>query len=133
MEISSSLVLAWLNLYHLQVEEELKAILPQPPKPAEAAIEAPAEGAAEAGGDAMDTVEAAAAPPPQPAAALSSEEARKQAASEQLHRVIRGEASIQLYLEFLHSHNHADLQAGAPFLIDTPPPPLNTLPVCISP
>ena len=41
---------------------------------------------------------------------LTPEEQRVQDQRQKLRSIMRGETSVQLYLEFLHSHNHADLQ-----------------------
>ena len=75
----------------------------------EQASEAPS---ANGQGEAMETEEAtppsttAASPEPQ----LGPEEIKLREQHNRLASIIRGETSVQLYLEFLHSHNHADLQ-----------------------
>ena len=62
----------------------------------------------------METDELVVPPPAEPATAatpqLSPEELRVKGLHEKLAGIMRGETSIQLYLEFLHSHNHADIQ-----------------------
>lgn len=102
----------------LQVGEHLDVLSPQPapaapPQPAPAASQ---ESAAQPeGADNMDT-DAAEAPAPQadtnPAATqeaaqpLSPQAARHQ----KLRGILTGSTPIQLYLEFLYTHNHADVQ-----------------------
>lgn len=50
------------------------------------------------------------AQPAEEAGSLTPEEARLRDQRQKLASIMRGETSVQLYLEFLHSHNHADLQ-----------------------
>lgn len=96
----------------VQVEDELKAAT-QPPRQQDVTEEtSPSEEAPQNGhADAMETGESPAAEKREEEN-LSPLEAMQQSRSNKLLRIIRGEASIQLYLEFLHSHNHADLQVG---------------------
>lgn len=100
----------------LQVEGDLKVA----PKPAAAQPIADGEsggGSPQGQVEPMDTGETAPSNAPEnegEAAAASPEEKRRQKRGEKLLRVLRGQASIQLYLEFLHSHNHADLQVTSP-------------------
>jgi hypothetical protein len=109
-----------------QVEEEWK-LLTQPkeaaaePNPSASAEPNPSASVPqEANGqeDAMETDELmSAAPAPESTAAeseLTPEEVRVKGLHKKLAGIMRGETSIQLYLEFLHSHNHADIQAIAP-------------------
>lgn len=91
------------------LQASANSALPQ----SERAAETPsADGQAEA----MDTDQptppgtTAAVPEPQ----LSPEETKSRSESRRLASVMRGEISVQLYLEFLHSHNHADLQVQVP-------------------
>lgn len=57
----------------------------------------------------MDT-DAAAAADAAPAISLTPEEQRYVERYDRLKGIISGATSIGLYLEFLYSHNHADLQ-----------------------
>ena len=51
---------------------------------------------------------------------LTPQEARLQDQRQKLSAIMRGETSVQLYLEFLHSHNHADLQVDFAWTITLP-------------
>lgn len=115
------------SLSALQVGTLLEQHAPRTlaPGPEQAAGEAAAQGgAAEAGAsealpngvaagqapaDDMDT-DAAAAADAAPAISLTPEEERYLERYNRLTGIISGATSIGLYLEFLYSHNHADLQ-----------------------
>jgi len=99
------------------VEEKWKLLTQPKEDPSPAADSTPFTSAPqEANGqeDAMETDELMAPPPAEAATAaepeLSPEEQRVKGLHEKLAGIMRGETSIQLYLEFLHSHNHADIQ-----------------------
>ena len=61
------------------------------------------------GTDAAEPAEPSQTPQEPP---LTPEEAKLRDQRQKLSAIMRGETSVQLYLEFLHSHNHADLQVG---------------------
>lgn len=96
-----------------QVGEHLDALSPRPAAAAPAAPQQPAEQPV--GADNMDT-DAADTPAPQAdSAPADTQEAAQplspQAAQHQkLHGILTGSTPIQLYLEFLYTHNHADVQ-----------------------
>ena len=105
-----------------QVEEELKSLTEpkgaEAPAAAAAATPDPTSTVQPQNGhgheEAMDTDAPATAPEPvpPPERELTPQERQQQERSVTVVRIIRGEASIQLYLEFLHGHNHADLQVS---------------------
>ena len=99
-------------------------LLTKPAEPAAPPSEPPASTAAppangEAEAEAMET-DSAQAQATETAAApetpLTPEEKRLTDQRQKLAAIMRGETSVQLYLEFLHSHNHADLQVPALYL-----------------
>lgn len=107
--------------FFAQVEDEWERLV----RPAEAAqpsqapttTPAASDSTAQANGEA-ELMETEGAQPPATEAAvpetpLTPEEKRMQEQRQKLRSIIRGETSVQLYLEFLHSHNHADLQVLA--------------------
>ena len=67
------------------------------------------DGAAHAPADAMDT-DGGAVAAPTPTVNLTPEELQYVERYNRLKGIISGATSIGLYLEFLYSHNHADLQ-----------------------
>lgn len=89
--------------------DHLDGLSPQPAAPAQQA----AEGEQASGGDNMetDTAEPAQAPETdsqdQPAAQQAGPHAQQY---RRLKGILTGSTPIQLYLEFLYTHNHADLQ-----------------------
>lgn len=115
-----------------QVEDHLAVLAPHKPRLATAAPSAADAAAAEAlgaeggsrsgGADALAAEAAAtpAAPAADEAAALAADPDDPQvkaalgyhARLSKLLRVLSGETPIALALEFLYSHNHADLQVG---------------------
>ena len=93
-----------------QVGEHLDALSPQPVAPAQEPAAA-AEGEQAEGGDMeTDNAEPAQAPEAaseaQPATPAGPHAQRYQ----RLRGILTGSTPIQLYLEFLYTHNHADLQ-----------------------
>lgn len=97
----------------MQVGEHLDALSPQPAAVEAAAPQQPAEQAE--GTDNMETDAAEAAGPQtgtnteaaqEPALPLSPHAVRHQ----KLRGILTGSTPIQLYLEFLYTHNHADVQ-----------------------
>lgn len=60
----------------------------------------------------METDAGAAAAAAAPSVSLTPEEERYMERYDRLKGIISGATSIGLYLEFLYSHNHADLQVG---------------------
>ena len=99
-----------------QVGEHLDALSPQPApvqEPAAAAVSEQASGA-----ENMDTEGAEAPPAPESAAAEVAAEPQQAAQPQgphaqryqRLRGILTGSTPIQLYLEFLYTHNHADLQ-----------------------
>ncbi|KAK9829302.1 hypothetical protein WJX72_005032 [[Myrmecia] bisecta] len=123
-----------MQFFLAKVGEHLASIAPAMPAPAPAAPAADANGAAAApatteangaagpaaadgaadaaaatangGASAMETDEPSTAPQP----AASPEAVQYAERFAKVKRIISGEAPITLYLEFLYSHNHADLQ-----------------------
>ena len=97
-----------------QVGEHLDTLSPQPAaaQPQESADTATAADQP-SGAEAMDTDNAGAAQPDQPAA-QPQQAAPPQGPHAQryqrLRGILTGSTPIQLYLEFLYTHNHADLQ-----------------------
>lgn len=98
-----------------QVGEHLDTLSPQPAPVQEPAAAAVAEQAS--GAENMDTESAEAPQAPESAAADAAEP--QQAAQppgphaqryQRLRGILTGSTPIQLYLEFLYTHNHADLQ-----------------------
>ena len=102
----------------VQVEDEWQLLTKQAEsaQPAETAAAPPANGEAtpmetdgllQPGTEAADQAEPSETPQETP---LTPQEAKLQDQRQKLSAIMRGETSVQLYLEFLHSHNHADLQ-----------------------
>ena len=81
--------------------------------PAPGAAPAAQNGAAAHAED-METDGAAPAAPAAPAPSLKPEDERYLERFGRLRGILDGTMSISHYLEFLYSHNHADLQVGSP-------------------
>ena len=79
--------------------------------PAPGAVPAPQNGAAAHAED-METEEAAPSAQAAPAPSLKPEEELYLERFGRLRGILDGTMSISYYLEFLYSHNHADLQVG---------------------
>lgn len=91
----------------LKVGDHLDALSPQPAAPAQD----PTEGEQASGGDNMETDTAE----PAPGTASQAQPATQQAGPhaqryQRLRGILTGSTPIQLYLEFLYTHNHADVQ-----------------------
>lgn len=87
--------------------DHLDALSPQPAAPAQD----PTEGEQASGGDNMETDTAE----PAPGTASQAQPATQQAGPhaqryQRLRGILTGSTPIQLYLEFLYTHNHADVQ-----------------------
>ena len=99
-----------------QVGDHLDALSPQPvPVQEPAAAAAPEQPS---GAENMDTESAEAPQAPESAAAAAAAEPQQAAQPQgphaqrcqRLRGILTGSTPIQLYLEFLYTHNHADLQ-----------------------
>ena len=97
----------------LQVGEHLSALSPQPTATEPATPQLPSDQAA--GPESMDSDAAEAPAAEQDAVASNTQEAAPALGPhaqrhQKLHGILTGSTPIQLYLEFLYTHNHADVQ-----------------------
>ncbi len=99
---------------YVQVGEHLDTLSPQPPPVQEPAAAATDTTEQAAGAENMDTDSGDAAQAPATAADEPQQTAQPQGPHAQryqrLRGILTGSTPIQLYLEFLYTHNHADLQ-----------------------
>lgn len=99
---------------YVQVGEHLDTLSPQPPPVQELAAAATDTTEQAAGAENMDTDSGDAAQAPATAADEPQQTAQPQGPHAQryqrLRGILTGSTPIQLYLEFLYTHNHADLQ-----------------------